>query len=864
MNLYSKEGLIWWVGVVEDRYDPLQLGRCKIRIFGYHTQDQNVLDTRDLPWAVPLQPITSAATSGIGSTPIGPVEGSWVVGWFLDGKDMQQPMFIGTIGAFNKENPLYEKKVQLKKASKYDKAETGNYLKDSSGNTVRDSFGEPIRVEGSQTNSTTYPEISKTLPPLSVDQLKTVMNLIAEKESSSFVNGAQNYTAENNKFGYIGKYQFGAAALYDLGYVKVSDPKKIKNSDLDDPNVWTNKLGINSKTAFLNSGEAQEIAMFQLMEKNYNTLKRLGKVTASDDPAHVAGLLATSHLLGAGNADKFDVKDGNGVRGKTYYEFISKGLGGEGLAPKEQSSIPNRESYVPPHPDNEAEVPTGPLNDPSLSFRKGFEDPNKVYPRGEYANRTDVNKLATGDKTHSIFNKKENKRTVKIQTAGGEDWDQPPSTFAGAYPFNQVIETEAGHVIEIDSSPGKERLHVYHTSGTFIEVDVNGTMVRKVVGENYEVFDRNNFTYVKGSHNLTVDGATKILIKDNATIYVDGNTTLFGYGNTTVSAAGTLSAVAETALVNSQNIDIVAEESLRLQAKNLSVYASESMAVRTNKDLTLHSTERVSIRSGVSVGIDTAMFKLKSGLAKTAAKLSLPIISRLNKKTPDTSQIPVLDTPLNETSTFLYDEAEKEAKDHASNLLTSGEIIPNVPKASNVAVISSGASAGTDCDCTELSSYTVFPDSLKLSTYFTLGSLSTRTAASSYAVSDYEGLRAQDIVCNLKNLAVNCLDPIKRRYPDMIVTSGFRNKKASSDHGKGMAADLQFLKHDKADYFEIVKWIRQNIPHKQLLLEYEERSKGRIAWIHIAYDKQGTKNPMSIATLFNHSIYSRDTFVNLG
>ena len=29
-------GFVWWQGVVEDRQDPLQLGRCRVRILGWH------------------------------------------------------------------------------------------------------------------------------------------------------------------------------------------------------------------------------------------------------------------------------------------------------------------------------------------------------------------------------------------------------------------------------------------------------------------------------------------------------------------------------------------------------------------------------------------------------------------------------------------------------------------------------------------------------------------------------------------------------------------------------------------------------------------------------------------------------------
>lgn len=89
----------WWFGAVEDRNDPLRLGRCRVRIIGYHTEDIEVLPTEDLPWAMPVMPANSAGTSGVGWSPTGAVEGSWVVGFFADGENGQHPMFFGTVGA---------------------------------------------------------------------------------------------------------------------------------------------------------------------------------------------------------------------------------------------------------------------------------------------------------------------------------------------------------------------------------------------------------------------------------------------------------------------------------------------------------------------------------------------------------------------------------------------------------------------------------------------------------------------------------------------------------------------------------------------------------------------------------------------
>jgi phage baseplate assembly protein gpV len=84
---------IWWQGVVEDRLDPLKIGRCRVRILGFHTENKNKIPTNDLPWAYPATPITSEPNS----TPTGPREGTWVMGFFRDGKNAQEPVMTHQI-----------------------------------------------------------------------------------------------------------------------------------------------------------------------------------------------------------------------------------------------------------------------------------------------------------------------------------------------------------------------------------------------------------------------------------------------------------------------------------------------------------------------------------------------------------------------------------------------------------------------------------------------------------------------------------------------------------------------------------------------------------------------------------------------
>ena len=98
MNFFAgRDGFVWWCGVVEDRNDPLALGRVRVRVYGYHTEDKTKLPTIDLPWAICIQPANSASAGGIGSSPTGPIETSWVFGFWRDPDFMQEPVVLGTV-----------------------------------------------------------------------------------------------------------------------------------------------------------------------------------------------------------------------------------------------------------------------------------------------------------------------------------------------------------------------------------------------------------------------------------------------------------------------------------------------------------------------------------------------------------------------------------------------------------------------------------------------------------------------------------------------------------------------------------------------------------------------------------------------
>ena len=96
-NFMGLDGFVWFTGVVEDRNDPAKLGRVRVRCLGFHTDDKNDIPTKDLPWAHVMHPVTDPSMQGMGNTPTFLLEGSWVVGFFRDAEEKQQPIIMGSL-----------------------------------------------------------------------------------------------------------------------------------------------------------------------------------------------------------------------------------------------------------------------------------------------------------------------------------------------------------------------------------------------------------------------------------------------------------------------------------------------------------------------------------------------------------------------------------------------------------------------------------------------------------------------------------------------------------------------------------------------------------------------------------------------
>ncbi len=317
---------VWWEGVVEDRIDPLKLGRCRVRILGYHANNKQDIPTEYLPWATPMQPITSAAMNGVGTTPLGPVEGTWVFGFFRDGANAQDPVMLGTVGGI----PQEQADPQL-------------------------GFNDP---DGR------YP-------------LVTHLN---EADTNRLARGG--------------------------GAIPVP-------------------------------------------------LKTEGGKTSEDSPSL-------------------------NFKRKTRSKGIPTALAGDMT-----TSIANT--------DNSALYEFTPWNEPNPRYG-GVEDSDTTY----------------------------------LDTTG----------LSSVYPFNHVRMSESGHVEEWDDTPTAERLHKFHKTGTFEEIQADGTKIVKVVGNNYEITLGYKDVMIKGACNVTIEGDCRMLYQADLVQEVYGDYHLNVHGEMRTKVGG--------------------------------------------------------------------------------------------------------------------------------------------------------------------------------------------------------------------------------------------------------------------------------------------------------------------------------------
>ena len=500
---------------------------------------------------------------------------------------------------------------------------------------------------------------------------------------------------------------------------------------------------------------------------------------------------------------------------------------------------------------------------------QGFSDPNGKYP--SVINEPGTNRLSRNESvTRTILTKKESSRVTDVRTANKVEWSQPKQPYNAKYPYNKVRQTESGHIEEYDDTPGFERTHWYNKSGTYEEIDRNGSKVQRIVGDNFEILERNGNVIIKGMCNVTIMGDSNIRVEQNAYVdikgnaetkvlgdmksYVDGTVYLDSESTINIIGKGALnvSSLASINLQAAQDINLAAGRNINtLTMGNVTVVANGTLTetaignvvIGSNGSVSVNSMGNVGLNSNGNVSINSAKLDLNPGSAasnKSASRnqLNTPIIrkpqsynrrpnprfSELTSVTRNAENVAQYETPTDGSPTS-YNETVK----------SSGIDAPTTAESKMIAKDSKSGGAGTAPpivpDKSLTTGVTVFTPNFPLSPNFTLFQLYNSPC----------GGPTNDpvVIDNLRALCLNCLEPIYKRYPNVKLTSGYRTKipkggVALSDHLIGCAADFVLTGFTRKEMRDAVVDISNLMSaYTQLILEYTDSS----CWIHVSYNR---------------------------
>jgi predicted chitinase len=1019
----------FYYGVVENRSDPLKLGRCQVRVVGLHTHDKSQLPTSDLPWAHPMQSVTSAAMNGIGSSPIGPVEGTSVIIIFADG-DNQQPIMIGTVGGIpsapapidqDDDAPIGSggkiENLELRtipgptngtQLTFYDK-ETGSttLTKDLRANMKVLAFGLPtdtfivsidsgtkitvsnavvnyqeniVKFQAAPTNLAAVAESKVTnlvsgdgtvvtsadgtpvttgTAPAKVNQTPSNVSIptIPPAKSSSNPNksseGIKALIAACDKVGLTTKEQkcalLGIAGgestwipqLESYNYSEARLKTIYSFATPEDIAQYANaqKRGLTREQFFswaygptkrgkgflgnqtdADGGKYYGRGFIQLTGKsNYARYQKLANdmglnldlvnnPDSLDTDINVSALVAALYIkdrvpkgvnVNAHPGYFLAAKQAVGVnspdiaaRKKSYYEYFY-GQSPDVGAPEKDAN--------PPIPDKPpVGVVTTPQPSPesisSGSGTTGFRDPNNKYPLKEYIGEPDTNRLARGVIEGTVIKKRDAIRKLGVPKAlDNGTWDQPEAPYGAKYPFNKVFETESGHLQEFDDTPGYERINTYHRSGTFSEIDPNGTQVNYIIGDNFVVMEKNGCLSVAGELNITVNGNANIYARTDANIQVEQNATLkvgqnldIGVANDIYMSAGgdiLIKAVGDFD-VQAANINQRADTNYAVNGSAVSVAADEGFNL-LGATVNLESSGSMDILAGGTLSADYAEGQFGNGaagsetivtpeVALTPPPLGNPISPVVPYSIPPERQFEektVAETPDD------FDTPEGRAAS-AETTRKEGVVGAPAPVATEEAPKPSGGSTTTvPVSCDIIYASKEFTNDFRMSQNFTLGMLMDGGVGGKHKLVDQmlkdskeapERLyTAPEIVCNLALTCQNLLEPAVNILPGGIggykkqwkINSGYRlkgvvaNESPTSDHCKGQALDIGIMLPDKyAKTYEFIQQLEKALPYDQLILEYRFPES---CWIHVSFKSKGGRK--QAFTMVNDKVYKRDS-----
>jgi hypothetical protein len=201
------------------------------------------------------------------------------------------------------------------------------------------------------------------------------------------------------------------------------------------------------------------------------------------------------------------------------------------------------------------------------------------------------------------------------------DPDHPP-----LYPHNQIFDSESGHSIQLDDTPGRERVRIQHgKSKNFIEMHPNGDQVVKVFGENFDITIGKKNVYVTGACNIVVNGDCNMQVNGDYNQEVNGDYNLAVKGKMNVRG------VKDISISGDSDVSISANEkfggALRLSAAQSLNLGSDLYINGSITCDTLTAESRVNAGMGVYAGpfgFTSSLGGLSLGIPTPATPVALP------------------------------------------------------------------------------------------------------------------------------------------------------------------------------------------------------------------------------------------------
>lgn len=905
MSKHTSYNTQFFVGIVENRMDPLKLGRCQVRIIGLHIHDKAILPTDELPWAVPMGPVTSASMNGIGHAPIGPVEGTSVVIMFHDYPDNQQPVIIGTIGGIPQAENVY---VGIEKDDAI--------FKDNSGTTqpvpttAREAAEVAPTPSASDKNPETIPASTRsdsipTTPPPSWkgDKNKAAAGIAAliaacdkagltSKEAKCAVlaiaggecgwipqQEGYSYSAESLQTTFAstfkGKPDLAARyarwkgtreSFFDFVYAPENNGRQLGNTQAGDGGKYFGRgfiqlTGRSNYTRYsklsgvdiLNNPELlnSDINASALIAITYIKTVTSKAVSINDHPAY---FYAVKKAIG------HDTGNGAAVR-LSYYEYFY------GAKTPETADATTKDAATPTPPPTTQSATNFTPGPSDTAAVIGFKDPNNKYPLKQLVNEPDTHRLARGIYKGTIVPIKDSKRDIGVPIAFSGEFSQPTIPYGAKYPHNHTYETESGHIQEYDDTPGYERTHRYHRKGTFEEIDANGTRVIRIVGDSYQILDRNGFIHISGECNITVDGNTNIFARADANIEVSGsarmdvggNYNLNVVGNMEVSVGGELKmwSTGTASLQSAADTHIAAGGSLYGSAtSDTNITAGGNLFNSADGDVNVTAGGNFNADAGnvflnsetSSAGTDATEYQLAAPTSRAALSVRYPYLTSpplLGEQEYQFENEEDWNTPAGQAAR--QDIVKKYGENDANNTPAAEEVKS-----------SGGTNTTLPANCSVIAATQKFTNDFRISPSFTLGMLIDGGVDGKNRLQAQNGLTIQEIVCNLSQLCSNILEPLiaKGLLPggaggyktQWQINSGFRSTSnavstSTSDHPYGRACDITLLPYDASKAkrnYELIQQIEKIVPYDQIIMEYKS---GGSNWIHIGFRGPDTKGP---------------------